>query len=314
MLQPAEATPLISLPGIPGSPKPPWLKVKAPGSPNYLRMKRLLQERQLHTICDEAHCPNIGECWEQLTATFLILGEICTRYCGFCAVTHGRPTELDLAEPERVARAIAALGLAHAVVTSVNRDDLADGGARIFAAVIRRIQELSPGCSVEVLIPDFRGSDAALRTVVDAGPAILNHNVETVPRLYRAVRPGSRYERSLDLLAKARAMAPELVTKSGLVVGFGETWQELLQTMADLREADCDILTLGQYLRPSHAHLPIMTYYTPEEFKELKAIGEGMGFKHVESGPLVRSSYHARDQAEEVSRKRESERAELCKS
>ena len=314
VLQSAKVIPLSSLPEISGSPKPPWLKVKAPGSPNYLRLKRLLRERQLHTICDEAHCPNIGECWEQLTATFLILGERCTRHCGFCAVTHGRPTELDLAEPERVARAIAALGLAHAVVTSVNRDDLADGGARIFAAVIRRVRELSPGCSVEVLIPDFRGSEAALRTVVDAGPGILNHNVETVPRLYQEVRPGSRYERSLNLLAGARAMAPELVTKSGVVVGFGEAWQELLQTMADLREVDCDILTLGQYLRPSYAHLPIMKYYTPEEFKELKAIGEGMGFKHVESGPLVRSSYHARDQAEEVSRKRESERAELCRS
>lgn len=314
MLQSAKATPLISLPNIPGSPKPPWLKVKAPGSPNYLRLKRLLRERQLHTICEEALCPNIGDCWQQLTATFLILGEICTRNCGFCAATHGRPTELDLAEPERVAKAICELGLAHAVITSVNRDDLADGGARGFAAVIRQIRELSPGCSVEVLVPDFRGNEAALRTVVDAMPTILNHNIETVPRLYREVRPGSRYERSLELLARARVMAPELVTKSGVVVGFGEAWQELLRTMADLREVDCDVLTLGQYLRPSYAHLPIMKYYTPEEFSELKAIGEGMGFKHVESGPLVRSSYHARGQAEEVSRKRESGRPELCRS
>lgn len=314
MLQPAKATPLSSLSGISGSPKPPWLKVKAPGSPNYLQLKRLLQERQLHTICEEALCPNIGDCWQQLTATFLILGEICTRNCGFCAATHGRPTELDLAEPERVAKAICELGLAHAVITSVNRDDLADGGARGFAAVIRQIRELSPGCSVEVLVPDFRGNEAALRTVVDAMPTILNHNIETVPRLYREVRPGSRYERSLELLARARVMAPELVTKSGVVVGFGEAWQELLRTMADLREVDCDVLTLGQYLRPSYAHLPIMKYYTPEEFSELKAIGEGMGFKHVESGPLVRSSYHARGQAEEVSRKRESGRPELCRS
>jgi lipoic acid synthetase len=298
--------PLITLPEIVGSPKPPWLKVKAPGSPNYLRLKRLLRERQLHTICEEAYCPNIGECWQQLTATFLILGEICTRNCGFCAATHGRPTELDLAEPERVAKAVCELGLAHAVITSVNRDDLADGGARIFAAVIRRIRELSPDCSVEVLIPDFRGNEAALRTVVDATPTILNHNIETVPRLYREVRPGARYEQSLEVLAGARRTSTELVTKSGIIVGFGEERRELLRTMADLREVDCDILTLGQYLRPSRAHLPISKYYTPEEFRELKAIGDEMGFKYVESGPLVRSSYHARGQAEAVSRRRES--------
>jgi lipoic acid synthetase len=269
-------------------------------------LKRLLRERQLHTICEEAYCPNIGECWQQLTATFLILGEICTRNCGFCAATHGRPTELDLAEPERVAKAVCELGLAHAVITSVNRDDLADGGARIFAAVIRRIRELSPDCSVEVLIPDFRGNEAALRTVVDATPTILNHNIETVPRLYREVRPGARYEQSLEVLAGARRTSTELVTKSGIIVGFGEERRELLRTMADLREVDCDILTLGQYLRPSRAHLPISKYYTPEEFRELKAIGDEMGFKYVESGPLVRSSYHARGQAEAVSRRRES--------
>lgn len=306
MLQPDKATPLVSHPEIGGSPKPPWLKVKAPGSPNYLRLKRLVREQRLHTICEEALCPNIGECWQQLTATFLILGEICTRNCGFCAAMHGRPTELDLAEPERVAEAICELGLAHAVITSVNRDDLADGGARIFAAVIHQIRQRSPGCSIEVLVPDFRGSEAALNTVVDAAPTILSHNIETVPRLYHEVRPGSDYEQSLELLAKARQMAPELVTKSGVIAGFGETWQELLRTMADLRDVDCDILTLGQYLRPSYSHLPIRKYYTPEEFRELKVIGEGMGFKHVESGPLVRSSYHARGQAEEVGRKRES--------
>ena len=304
MLEPTGVAPLISAVEILSYRKPPWLKVKAPGSPNYLRLKRLVQDQRLHTICEEAHCPNIGECWEQLTATFLILGDICTRNCGFCAVTHGKPTELDLAEPDRVAQAIQRLGLEHAVITSVNRDDQADGGSAIFAAVIRRIRELSPGCGVEVLIPDFRGNEAALRTVVEAAPDILNHNMETVPRLYREVRPGSRYEQSLELFARARRMAPALVTKSGIIVGFGEEREELLKTMADLRQVDCDILTLGQYLRPSQQHLPIIRYYTPEEFRELKAIGEGMGFKYVEAGPLVRSSYHARGQIEEVNQKR----------
>ena len=307
MLEPTSVAPLISPAEILSSRKPPWLKVKAPGSPNYLKLKRLVQDQRLHTICEEAHCPNIGDCWEQLTATFLILGDICTRNCGFCAVTHGKPTELDLAEPDRVAQAIQRLGLEHAVITSVNRDDQADGGSAIFAAVIRRIRELSPGCGVEVLIPDFRGNEAALRTVVEAAPDILNHNMETVSRLYREVRPGSRYEQSLELFAKARRMAPALVTKSGIIVGFGEERGELLKTMADLRQVDCDILTLGQYLRPSQQHLPIIRYYTPEEFRELKAIGEGMGFKHVEAGPLVRSSYHARGQIEEVNQKRRAE-------
>jgi len=304
VLEPTGVAPLISPAEILSSRKPPWLKVKAPGSPNYLRLKRLVQDQRLHTICEEAHCPNIGECWEQLTATFLILGDICTRNCGFCAVTHGKPTELDLAEPDRVAQAIQRLGLEHAVITSVNRDDQADGGSAIFAAVIRRIRELSPGCGVEVLIPDFRGNEAALRTVVEAEPDILNHNMETVPRLYREVRPGSRYEQSLELFARARRMAPALVTKSGIIVGFGEEREELLKTMADLRQVDCDILTVGQYLRPSQQHLPIIRYYTPEEFRELKVIGEGMGFKYVEAGPLVRSSYHARGQIEEVNQKR----------
>jgi|SRR3990172_11815631 len=304
MLEHTSGRGLISPTEILGARKPPWLKVKAPGGPGYLRLKRLLDDQNLHTICEEAHCPNIGECWEQLTATFLILGDICTRNCGFCAVTHGKPTGLDLAEPERVARAVRKLGLAHAVITSVNRDDQADGGASVFAQVIRRVRELSRGCSVEVLIPDFRGDEAALRTVVEAAPDVLNHNTETVPRLYRDARPGSRYERSLELFARARRMAAELVTKSGIILGLGEERAELLQTMADLREVNCDILTLGQYLRPSQQHLPIMKYYTPGEFGELKAIGEGMGFKHVEAGPLVRSSYHARGQAGEVIRKR----------
>ena len=304
MSVPVSISPLTPPSEILPSRKPSWLKVKAPGGPNYLKLKRLVREQKLHTICEEAHCPNIGECWEQRTATFLILGDICTRNCGFCAVKHGKPTELDLAEPERVALAIERLGLEHAVITSVNRDDQADGGSDIFAAVIRRIRELSPRCSVEVLIPDFRGSEEALRTVVQASPDILNHNIETVPRLYREVRPGSGYERSLELFARARRMAPELVTKSGVILGFGEDREELLRTMENLREVDCDILTLGQYLRPSQQHLPILKYYTPEEFRELKAIGDGMGFKHVEAGPLVRSSYHARGQAEEVGRKR----------
>src|SRR3990172_1044205 len=304
MLEHTSGRGLISPTEILGARKPPWLKVKAPGGPGYLRLKRLLDDQNLHTICEEAHCPNIGECWEQLTATFLILGDICTRNCGFCAVTHGKPTELDLAEPDRVAQAIQRLGLEHAVITSVNRDDQADGGSAIFAAVIRRIRELSPGCGVEVLIPDFRGNEAALRTVVEAAPDILNHNMETVPRLYREVRPGSRYEQSLELFARARRMAPALVTKSGIIVGLGEEREELLQTMADQRQVDCDILTLGQSLRPSQQHLPIIRYYTPEEFRELKTIGEGMGFKHVEAGPLVRSSYHARGQIEEVNQKR----------
>lgn len=304
MSVPVSISPLTPPSEILPSRKPSWLKVKAPGGPNYLKLKRLVREQKLHTICEEAHCPNIGECWEQRTATFLILGDICTRNCGFCAVKHGKPTELDLAEPERVALAIERLGLEHAVITSVNRDDQADGGSDIFAAVIRRIRELSPRCSVEVLIPDFRGSEEALRTVVQASPDILNHNIETVPRLYREVRPGSGYERSLELFARARRMAPELVTKSGVILGFGEDREELLRTMENLREVDCDILTLGQYLRPSQRHLPILKYYTPEEFRELKAIGDGMGFKHVEAGPLVRSSYHARGQAEEVGRKR----------
>ena len=304
MLEPTSVGPLISPADILSSRKPPWLKVTAPGGPQYLKLRRLVREKKLHTICEEAHCPNIGECWEQLTATFLILGDICTRNCGFCAVTHGKPTELDLAEPERVAQAIHRLGLEHAVITSVNRDDQIDGGSAIFAAVIRRVRELSPGCSIEVLIPDFRGSEAALRTVVEAAPDILNHNIETVPRLYPEVRPGSRYERSLQLFATARRMAPGLVTKSGIVLGFGEEPEEVLQTMVDLRKVKCDILTVGQYLRPSRQHLPIRRYYAPEEFRELKVIGEEMGFTHVEAGPLVRSSYHAKGQAEGVGRKR----------
>lgn len=277
--------------------KPEWLKVRAPGGPNYIRLKGLLRTLKLHSVCEEAHCPNIGECFEDLTATFLILGDVCTRTCGFCAIKHGRPTGLDIQEPERVAEAVQRLGLEHVVVTSVNRDELEDGGASIFAATIRRIRERCPGCTIEVLIPDFRGSEAALRTVLEAHPEILNHNTESVPRLYRLVRPGARYERSLELLRRARAFDGNLLTKSGLILGFGETREELVETMHDLRAVGCDILTMGQYLRPSAEHVPIVKFYTPDEFAELRDVGLGLGFRHVEAGPLVRSSYHARGQA-----------------
>jgi len=282
--------------------KPPWLKVRAPGGPGYLRLKRLMRDHKLHTVCEEAKCPNIGECWEEGTATFLILGNTCTRRCGFCAIKHGLPTGLDLSEPERVAETVELMDLQHAVITSVNRDDLKDGGASIFAAVIREVRERVPWCTAEVLIPDFKGSHEALLIVLEARPDILNHNIETVPRLYREARPGAKYERSLELLARAKAYDPALLTKSGLILGFGEEKEELLQTMRDLRGVGCDILTLGQYLRPTalERHLPVAKYYTPEEFQELRVIGEGMGFGHVEAGPLVRSSYHAGRQARQV--------------
>lgn len=284
-------------PAIPGPVrKPEWLKVRAPGGPNYMRLKGLLRTLRLHTVCEEAHCPNIGECFEDLTATFMILGDTCTRQCSFCAVTHGRPTELDLEEPVRVAEAVKALGLKHAVVTSVNRDELEDGGASIFAATIREIRQAVPDCTVEVLIPDFRGNWDALAAVMAERPEILNHNMETVPRLYREVRPGAQYGRSLELLRRAKGIAPEGLTKSGIILGFGETREELLAAMADVRAAGCDILTLGQYLRPSTRHVPIAKFYRPEEFDALKREGEALGFRWVEAGPLVRSSYHARGQ------------------
>ncbi|MBI2080576.1 MAG: lipoyl synthase [candidate division NC10 bacterium] len=284
-------------PAVPGPiRKPDWLKVRAPGGPNYMHLKGLLRTLRLHTVCEEAHCPNIGECFEDLTATFMILGDTCTRQCAFCAVTHGRPTELDLEEPVRVAEAVKTLELKHAVVTSVNRDELADGGAGIFAATIREIRQAVPDCTVEVLIPDFRGNWDALAAVMAERPEILNHNMETVPRLYREVRPGAQYGRSLELLRRAKAMAPEGLTKSGVILGFGETQEELLSAMADLRAAGCDILTLGQYLRPSTRHVPIAKFYRPEEFDALRREGEALGFRWVEAGPLVRSSYHARGQ------------------
>ncbi|MFQ6057508.1 MAG: lipoyl synthase [Anaerolineae bacterium] len=273
--------------------RPPWLKVRAPWGENYTRLKGLMRGLELHTVCEEALCPNIGECWGAGTATFLILGDTCTRSCGFCNIKTGRPGPLDLLEPERVARAVARMKLRHAVITSVNRDELPDGGAYIFAQTIRRIRERVPGCTVEVLIPDFKGSLAALATVMAERPHILNHNVETVPRLYRRVRPQANYRQSLEVLRRAKELDSEVVTKSGMMVGLGEEWGEIMQVMADLRVVNCDVLTIGQYLRPSAQHLPIERYYTPQEFDQLRAEGERLGFKHVESGPLVRSSYHA---------------------
>ena len=288
--------PLLETPLHPSPRKPDWLKVRAPGGPRYIRLKGLLREWNLHTVCEEAHCPNIGECWEDLTATFMILGDVCTRNCGYCAVAHGRPVWEDREEPERVGRAVRALGLEHVVVTSVNRDDLADGGAAVFAATVRAIRREAPGCRVEVLVPDFQGSAEALQTVLDARPDILNHNIETVPRLYKVARHGGRYERSLELFRRARRAAPDLLTKSGLILGLGEECEELRATMSDLRAADVNILTLGQYLRPSPQHLPIARFYRPDEFRELAEEGARLGFAHVEAGPLVRSSYHAKRQ------------------
>jgi lipoic acid synthetase len=278
--------------------RPAWLKVPAPGGPNYAALKRLMRGLRLHTVCEEAHCPNIGECWEHRAATFMILGDVCTRNCAYCAVAHGTPAPLDLDEPARLAEAVRQLGLEHVVITSVDRDDLPDGGAELFAGCIREIRDRSPETSVEVLIPDFKGSETALRIVVDASPDILNHNLETIARLYRLARPGGRYQRALELLRRAKQMDPggDMLTKSGIICGLGEEWDELLAAMRDLRSQGVDILTLGQYLRPSSQHLPIARYYTPAEFAELKRIGLAMGYRHVESGPLVRSSYHAWEQ------------------
>ncbi len=292
--------PLLEAPRPTDSPKPSWLKVRAPGGPNFVRLKGLMRQWNLHSVCEEAHCPNVGECWEDLTATFMILGDICTRNCGYCAVTHGRPVWEDREEPERVGRAIRELGLEYVVITSVNRDDLADGGAAHFAATVRAVRRHAPGCRVELLIPDFQGNAGALQTVLEAGPDVLNHNTETVPRLYKVARHGGRYERTLELFRRARGAAPGLVTKSGIILGLGEERAELLATMRDLRAVDVNVLTLGQYLRPSARHLPIARYYRPEEFDELAGAGRAMGFAHVEAGPLVRSSYHAKRQSEQV--------------
>ena len=291
-----ELVQILTAPKIP-APKPEWLKARAPVGENYHDLKRLARSLNLHTVCESAHCPNIGECWQQKTATFMMLGNLCTRRCGFCAVPKGRPEAIDFDEPRRVAEAVATLGLQHAVITSVNRDDNLVGGARAFAMVIDEIRRQAPGCRVEVLIPDFQGNPEAIRIVVEARPEVLNHNTESVPRLYRVVRSGARYERTLELLRYAKELNPTGITKSGVMVGLGEETSELLEVFRDLAAVHCDILTIGQYLRPSRDHLPMARLYTPREFAELKTEALRMGFRHVESGPLVRSSYHAHEQA-----------------
>jgi len=292
----SRTTPLTPCAPAPRGNRPSWLKVKFPNGGNFNELRMLMREQRLNTICEEAMCPNIGECWENRTATFLILGEICTRNCGFCSVTTGRPTGLDLDEPRRLAEAVEKIGLRHIVITSVTRDDLPDGGAAIFAETIRQLRERVPGCGIEVLIPDFQGNWDALATVMAAQPDILNHNIETVPRLYRRVRPKAIYTQSLELLKRARDLVPGAVTKSGLMIGLGEEREEVLQVFEDLRASDVDVLTVGQYLRPTMNHLPVERYVPPEEFADLKSIAQGLQFRHVESGPLVRSSYHAHEQ------------------
>ncbi|HEV2112874.1 MAG TPA: lipoyl synthase [Terriglobales bacterium] len=283
-------------------PKPEWLKARPPLGENYHELKKLARTLGLHSVCESAQCPNIGECWNHRTATFMLLGNLCTRRCGFCAVPKGKPEPIDWDEPRRVAEAIATLGLKHAVVTSVNRDDDNLGGAKIFAATIREIRALVPECRVEVLIPDFQGIEECLRVVLEAQPDVLNHNTESVPRLYRAVRSGARYERTLKLLENVKLISPATVSKSGLMVGLGEEMDELLAVFRDLAARQVDILTVGQYLRPSKDHLPVARFYTPDEFQVLKTEALKMGFRHVESGPLVRSSYHAHEQAESTSK------------
>ena len=278
--------------------KPGWLKVRAPGGPNYLRLKQLMRELDLHTVCEEAHCPNVGECWEHGTATFMILGDVCTRNCAYCAVAHGRPPKFDPAEPERVAQAVAEMRLQHAVITSVDRDDLPDFGAWAFAQTIRHIKQHVPSCSVEVLVPDFQGDEESIQTVLDASPDIYNHNTETVPRLYKKCRPGGRYDRVMRIFTAAKRIAPHIPTKSGIILGMGETNEEVLAVLRDLRAVDVDIITLGQYLRPSDSHIKLDRYVTPDEFRMFRDAGMAMGFRHVESGPLVRSSYHAWEQVQ----------------
>jgi lipoic acid synthetase len=288
------AAPVVPVPGVPArGRRPEWLKIRAGGGPGFVAVKEVVQGQGLHTVCEEARCPNIGECWGHGTATFMILGDTCTRGCRYCAVNKGMPTELDLEEPSRLAEAVVRMGLSYVVITSVDRDDLSDGGAGIFAESIREIRGRSPGTSVEVLIPDFQGNPDALGSVLDAGPDVLNHNVETVPRLYRRARGGGDYEVTLELLRRAREWEPGMVTKTGMMLGLGETTAEVLAVMRDLVERDVDILTLGQYLRPSAWHLEVERYVHPDEFAELARLGEAMGFRHVEAGPLVRSSYRA---------------------
>jgi lipoic acid synthetase len=281
--------------------RPSWIRVRAPIGETYQEVQHLMRAKELHTVCEEAMCPNLGECWGAGTATFLMLGDVCTRTCGFCDIKRGTPSPLDWREPERIAQAVAQMKLKHAVITSVNRDDRRDGGAPIFAMVIRRIRELQPGCSIEVLVPDFKGSVEALRIVMEARPEILNHNVETVPRLFKTVQPQDNYAWAEATLSNAKMLDPEVLTKSGIMVGLGETIDEVEGTMRDLRSWGVDILTVGQYLQPSRQHLPIGRYYTPEEFAELKDFGLEIGFQWVESGPLVRSSYHAAEQVRALS-------------
>jgi lipoyl synthase len=285
--------------------RPDWLKVRLPAGPRYIELKDMMRTMELHTVCEEARCPNIGECWGHGTATFMILGDVCTRACRYCAVTSGKPTTLDLGEPKRVAEAVQKMDLKHAVVTSVDRDDVPDGGASIFAATIRKIHELNPDCAVEVLTPDFQGVEESLRTVMDARPEIFNHNIETVERVFPRVRPGrSKYPVSIDLLRRAKDLYPEGLTKSGLMVGLGETRNEIVNTMHDLRSAKVDILTIGQYLQPTPKHVVIDRYYHPDEFAQLREEGFALGFSHVESGPLVRSSYHAHEQSDALRARR----------
>jgi lipoic acid synthetase len=281
--------------------RPAWIKVRAPGGSAYEKVRDLMRSKALHTVCEEAHCPNMGECWGAGTATFLMMGDTCTRSCGFCDIKTGRPAPLDWTEPIRVAEAVRAMNLRHVVITSVNRDERPDGGAPIFAMVIKRIRQVQPGCSIEVLIPDFKGKPEALKIVMDAQPEILNHNVETVPRLFRKVQPQDHYEWAMATLGNAKVMDPLVLTKSGMMVGLGETFDEVVEVMRDLAKLKVDILTVGQYLQPSKQHLPIERYYRPEEFEELKRIGLELGFKWVESGPLVRSSYHADQQVRALS-------------
>jgi lipoic acid synthetase len=281
--------------------KPSWLKVRAPGGPNYLHLKQLMRDLDLHTVCEEAHCPNVGECWEHGTATFMILGDVCTRNCAYCAVAHGRPPKFDPSEPERVAEAAFTMKLQHVVLTSVDRDDLPDFGAWAFAETIRQIKQRSPSTSVEVLVPDFQGRESSIAAVLEAEPDIYNHNTETVPRLYKRCRPGGRYERVMNIFTTSKRLAPNILTKTGIILGMGETNEEIVEVMKDLRKVDVDILTLGQYLRPSDGHIPLDRYVTPEDFRRFYEIGMELGFKHVESGPLVRSSYHAWEQVQAAS-------------
>lgn len=307
LVQLTRALPVVETPpAAPAAPiirKPSWLKVTAPGGEGYLKIKNMMRELGLHTVCEEARCPNIGECWEHKAATFMILGDVCTRNCAYCAVSHGTPAPFDPVEPVRLAEAVGRMQLEHVVITSVDRDDLPNGGAEAFAACVTEIRARLPRTGVEVLIPDFKGSEVALQLVMDAKPTILNHNLETCERLYRLARPGGRYDRALRLLANARRMDANALTKSGIILGMGEEWDEVVTCMRDLRRSDVNILTLGQYLRPSAAHLPVVRYYTPEEFKELGEIGRKLGFKHVQSSPLTRSSYHAWEQAESAASK-----------